>query len=514
VHRCNVVRAAASVVATAPDPADMYVLSQMLHTATRLLATGLAFTLAGATASAEARPPVAAGSANVAMAPAATRAMPPAASRVAQSAVPARQRVALPDTMRSVFLVTFGPGAATWERFGHNAIWIHDPESRSDVAYHYGLFDMSEEGFLVNFLRGRMRYRMGDADALRLIDAYRAEGRDVWVQRLNLTAAQAEELQSFLEWNLQPDHRSYLYDYFRDNCSTRVRDALDDALGGELARQLTTQSTASSFRSTALDLTARDALLTAGMDVGLGQPADQRLTGWDAAYIPMELRDYARRATVRGPNGDRQPLVLEEWSFAAEGEATGTGATRWIVALLIGLAVGGSFALLARRVAREGEARMARAALAIAGGTWGVLIGLLGLILFSLWVFTDHTFAHWNENLLQASPLALLLAVALPAAALGRRPGAARFAAALALVLAALSVIGLVAQLLPALDQANGVVLALLVPAHLGVAWAAWRLRTATAPAVRRAGGPAQGRMDEEAVGPTAQNAPGRDGPP
>src|SRR5690606_16810840 len=84
------------------------------------------------------------------------------------------------------YLLTFGPGDAVWERFGHNALRIVDPARGVDIAYHYGLFDMSEAGFLAEFLKGRMFYSMGAADAALLVDAYRRTGRDVYIQELRI----------------------------------------------------------------------------------------------------------------------------------------------------------------------------------------------------------------------------------------------------------------------------------------------------------------------------------------
>nr|NIP80483.1 DUF4105 domain-containing protein [Gemmatimonadota bacterium]NIQ55542.1 DUF4105 domain-containing protein [Gemmatimonadota bacterium]NIU75754.1 DUF4105 domain-containing protein [Gammaproteobacteria bacterium]NIX45399.1 DUF4105 domain-containing protein [Gemmatimonadota bacterium]NIY09693.1 DUF4105 domain-containing protein [Gemmatimonadota bacterium] len=220
----------------------------------------------------------------------------------------AAQEAPPPDSLR-VYLLTFGPGAAVWERFGHNALWIHDPGAGTDMAYHYGLFDMSESGFLTRFLQGRMAYSMGSADAMRLMEAYRRAGREATVQALNLTQPRIRELRAFLQWNLRPENRVYRYDYFRDNCSTRVRDALDDALGGALRRALTARPTAITYRSEAVSLTAEDELLSTGMDLGLGPLADQPLTRWELSFIPMRLRDDVRRMTVE-VDGRTAPLVL------------------------------------------------------------------------------------------------------------------------------------------------------------------------------------------------------------
>ncbi|MDQ3207872.1 MAG: DUF4105 domain-containing protein, partial [Gemmatimonadota bacterium] len=122
--------------------------------------------------------------------------------------------------------MTMGPGKAVWERFGHNAIWIHDPVQGTDKAYNYGLFDLRQENFLVRFLQGRMWYWMQGFPAQSYVELYRRANRSVWVQELEMPPQSRRELQNFLEWNERPENRFYHYDYYRDNCSTRVRDAL------------------------------------------------------------------------------------------------------------------------------------------------------------------------------------------------------------------------------------------------------------------------------------------------
>ena len=134
-----------------------------------------------------------------------------------------------------VFLMTFGPGRQVWERFGHNAIWIHDPVDGTDEAYNYGLFDFHQENFLLRFVRGQMWYWMAGFPAARYVAQYERDNRSVWVQELELSHDAKVELERFLRWNAEPEHRYYHYDYYRDNCSTRVRDAVDRVLSGRPA---------------------------------------------------------------------------------------------------------------------------------------------------------------------------------------------------------------------------------------------------------------------------------------
>lgn len=404
---------------------------------------------------------------------------------VLPSAAPAQ-----PGTELTVYLTTIGPGARVWERFGHNAIWIHDATTGTTISYNYGMFDYFQPGFVPRLMAGHMLYSMDARDAQAEADSYAADGRSVTAQRLNLTPAQRHELREFLEWNWLPPNRDYLYDYFHDNCSTRVRDALDRALGGALRAALVAQPTGTTFRSHSLRLTADLPLTYTGLLIGLGLPTDRPIDAWQETFIPMALMEHARAIRVLDDTGAMVPLVAEERVVvpAQRPDAPAAPPFRLPAFMLLGGLLAGALVLLARAARPRADAGRAagaappggaaRFALAVALSLWGVTTGVLGLILTLLWLFTDHTAAYPNMNLLQLNPLGLLLAVAGPLA-LATRPGGAgpggggpgRFALAraawpTALALLALSAAGLLLLLVPSLRQASAPVLALALPVH------------------------------------------------
>ncbi len=135
-----------------------------------------------------------------------------------------------------VSLLTIGPGELYFERFGHNAIVVREA-GRPALAYNYGIFDFEQENFLLNFARGHMLYRMAVGTLADDLAMYRAERRSIVEQQLDLDPAQARALVGFLDDNARPENAQYRYEYFSANCSTRVRDALDQALGGALRAQ-------------------------------------------------------------------------------------------------------------------------------------------------------------------------------------------------------------------------------------------------------------------------------------
>lgn len=377
----------------------------------------------------------------------------------------------------TVYLTTMGPGDLVYEKFGHNAIWIRDSLTGTTISYNYGIFDFRQERFITRFVQGRMLYQMGVDDAQRQLAEYAALNRSVTLQRLDMTPGQKHALREFLEWNWLPQNREYLYDYFRDNCSTRVRDALDHALGGVLRQRLRDTPTGTTYSSHSLRLTAASPATYTGLMIAFGLPTARPLDAWEESFVPMELMRHLRSIQVAGGDGSPRPLVAEEIpAFVADREPPPTAVPdRLWVYLLIGLAGAAALLLLARRARRRG---FARAALALGIFFWGITTGFFGLILTLLWLFTDHSAAYPNLNLLHLNPLGLLLAAAAPFAVIGSRTSrVARLAWPVTLVLAIMSASGVLLEAFPALRQLNGPLIALVLPVHVAVAGALYLLR-------------------------------------
>jgi hypothetical protein len=371
----------------------------------------------------------------------------------------------------TVYLATYGPGDAVWEKFGHNAIWIHDATTGTTASYNYGMFAFDQPGFIPRLMRGDMLYSMGVREADEEIAIYSYFDRDVVLQRLNLAPSQRHALREFLEWNWLPENREYLYDYFRDNCSTRLRDALDLALGGALSRSLRGVPTGQTYRSHSLRLTAGSLPTYAGLLLGLGSPTDVPIDAWAEGFIPMELAAHIRGVEVA--DGDRRvlPLVAEERVVYQSRRPLPATAPpdRTLGFLLVGVLLGGALAGLGY-AARRG--RRSALGLAMALTIWGVLTGFFGLILALLWAATNHIDSYANLNLMHVSPIGFIIAVAGPLAVLRRTTGRswrlARLAWPVAVTAAALSASGLAMQFLPGVHQVNGPIAALLLPVHIG----------------------------------------------
>ncbi len=385
----------------------------------------------------------------------------------AQASPPSRVPASPQDTVLRVFLMTMGPGKRVWERFGHNAIWIHDPVQGTDQTYNYGLFDFGQENFLLRFVQGRMWYWMEGFPAQSYIESYRRANRSVWVQELEMSPAARRELQAFLQWNERPENRFYHYDYYRDNCSTRIRDALDLALGGLIRKGTEQLPTGRTFRYHTLRLTANDPPIYTGLLLALGQPVDRPISAWEEMFLPLAMRVHLRKLTVTTPDGRVVPLVRSERTLYQSSEpAPPPAPPSWLAGYVtIGVLIG---ALAYGLAAVSPSSRPARIAFLVMVYVWLLGSGIAGVVVAGLWGLTDHAAAYDNENTLQLSVLALPLLWFVTRLTLGRS-AAASPAILLAGIMAAVSLTGILLQALPAFFQVNGGIIALAFPAHVGV---------------------------------------------
>ena len=367
-----------------------------------------------------------------------------------------------------VSVLTFGPGDAIFERYGHNAIRVRDRVTGSDLAYNWGMFSFDDPGFLRRFLSGETRYWVAAFPSQPLIAAYQESDRATEEQVLALTPTQAEALALAVTRNALPENREYRYDYFRDNCSTRVRDALDVALGGILRPQFTALQTDLTYRSESRRLSAPDPFAQAGIELALGPMADTRMTAWETMFIPMRLRDHLRSVTVATAAGP-VPLVAAETVHYVARRPVERAEPGGLVLGPLGpvLAMWGLLLIPLTPTMR----RRSRIPAAILTGGWFTLTGLVGVLLLGMWLGSAHVFWYRNLTLLLASPVALI--VAIPAARAILAGQAPRWVRTLLLLIAAQSMLALL--LWPIVAQRLAGPLLLLLGANVALVMAALR---------------------------------------
>ena len=369
----------------------------------------------------------------------------------------------------TVYALTFGPGEHPFLKFGHNAILVQ-PSTGPGWVFNFGTFDFSDPELIPKFLRGRFKYWLSVGGAEPTMEAYAAEDRTILSQELALSAAQKWALWQALRENARPENRAYLYDYFYDNCSTRVRDALDRVTDGRIRAAGQAPATRT-LRDHALRSVADFLPEYVGLYLGLSRATDQPIDRWAETFLPEQLADLLRTVRLSDGSGERPLVKSEKVIYQSTRPAKPAQPPHWAIYFLgIGLMVGGALALLGRSGRRHPGARVVLgAATSVLGGLWG----LLGLILVCFWAFTNHKVAYANANILQFAPWAIVL-VAYGIGVMLGRPGTTRRAGSVALSAMAFSALGIVCKLLPGLNQDNWPFILFSLPVWLGL-WVALR---------------------------------------
>lgn len=220
--------------------------------------------------------------------------------------------VAPTDSLR-ISLLTCAAGDEIYSLFGHTAIRCENLTRGTDVVYNYGVFDFSSGGFVLRFALGETDYRLDREPTDYFNYAYYYHGRDVWQQVLNLTQAEKLRLIGLLEENFRPENRVYRYNFFYDNCSTRPRDKVEEAVQGTVDY--------GTDMETATDVTFRDLIdryslkhpwSRLAMNLCLGSEADKPIDRRTQMFVPFYLKEDFSRAQITDSAGHTRPLVAYE----------------------------------------------------------------------------------------------------------------------------------------------------------------------------------------------------------
>ncbi|MCU0429143.1 MAG: DUF4105 domain-containing protein [Cytophagaceae bacterium] len=298
-----------------------------------------------------------------------------------------------------VSLITVSPGDELYNSFGHSALLIEDQASKVSRMYNYGTFDFEDPNFYTNFTRGKLRYMLAVEDPRYLYQIAQWENRAIVQQVLRLSTQQAQRLFDFLENNAKPENCFYKYDFFYDNCSSRLRDVLNTALGDSIQWVLP-ETNNKSFRALIDPYLDNQRYQDMGMDLGMGTPADKIATPAQLMFLPDYLKDFVGKAKVFS-DGKWQPLVSQERRVLHN--APFPSDPFWKKpGLLMGSILLITFLLTWWQYRRP------------AAGHWFdvlmfSLAGLISLLLIFLWFFTDHGVTKWNLHLLWANPLTFVI---------------------------------------------------------------------------------------------------------
>ncbi|MGW8121790.1 lipoprotein N-acyltransferase Lnb domain-containing protein [Roseivirga echinicomitans] len=292
-----------------------------------------------------------------------------------------------------ISIITIGPGANLYDSFGHGAIRIQDPYLSFDRAYNYGTFDSFEDGFYVKFAQGKLNYRLVIQNFKSFLGNYQVQNRWITEQVLDLSQIEKQEIFDFLENNAIPENSYYLYDFFYDNCATKLRDVVSNVLVDKLKFNNDHLTEEKTFRDLIQENTFNFPWWDFGIDIALGAVIDVNATPAEHMFLPDYIMQAYANATITR-DGQEVPAVKRTNKLFESDyyETHRESITPWMVFsfLLIFVVV-----FTYKDTLQNTRARYLDFTILF-------LTGLVGLVVALLWFATDHTATAKNLNLLWA----------------------------------------------------------------------------------------------------------------
>jgi len=297
-----------------------------------------------------------------------------------------------------ISLLTCGTGLQPWETFGHSAIRVTDSVAGTDNVYNYGTFNGYDEDFLLNFTRGKLLYYLSLYPYRVFLQEYADADRSVVEQELILPGIAKQALYEYLSWNAREENRYYKYDFFFDNCATRIRDVFPRAMGRQFQLgKAQSDSSAITFREIINRYFYRVHWQRFGVNILLGSKIDRVMTNEEMMFLPDYLQNGISTSTYRGKLFTTSPETRVPAMDKAE-----AGINMPFVLMLVFLLL----TVLGHLFAN----------LRLLGNVMTFLTlfvsGFIGCFILIMWLGTDHQTCQNNYNLLWALPTNLVVAFA------------------------------------------------------------------------------------------------------
>ena len=202
-----------------------------------------------------------------------------------------------------ISLVTCYPGSRNYELYGHTMIRVQI--EGQDLLFNYGIFNFKQSGFIYRFVKGDCDYSLAAYPMQYLTQGY--EDRKIVEQVLDLDDAQKVDIISFLWNNVQPENAVYRYGWAYNNCATKPRDIIENAVGGSLEYGNPKRGEAT-FRSIMAHFDKNYPWQQFGIDMVLGYDLDHKLDYREQMFSPIILMEAMADATQER-DGKRIPVV-------------------------------------------------------------------------------------------------------------------------------------------------------------------------------------------------------------
>lgn len=301
-----------------------------------------------------------------------------------------------PDAKVSV--LTIGPGESLNDAFGHNAFRIKDSNLGIDVVYGYGEYDFDAPNFYLKFAQGKLNYLISRHNFSDFYRHYLSYDRTIEEQILNFSIQENQKLFDYLENNYKPENRRYLYDFFYDNCATRIRDVAEVATNNDIEFILPKSFEINTFRELIHEHVGLNTWGSFGIDIALGSVIDKEATANEYMFLPKYIHEFFGAAKMN----TSEDLVLNSKTIYKE--KVKKSSSKFIFSPIVVMGILAFIIIFVTYKDYKKSARSKWLDILLFGVT-----GIIGILLLLLWFATDHSATAQNYNVLWAVPLNIFI---------------------------------------------------------------------------------------------------------
>lgn len=304
-----------------------------------------------------------------------------------------------------ISILTIGPGESLSDAFGHSAIRVKSKSPYYDYVFNYGLYDFNDPNFYPNFLKGYLNYSLGVSDFKNFKSSYISNNRSIKEQELELPESIKKEIADRLIYNAKPENKNYLYDYFSNNCSTIIKDIIDESLSNYDYKNnyIVQGKEMNTYRNLIYENINKNSWGSLGIDICLGSFIDQEIDAEKNTFLPEYLFDYLNSSYYKKFEYNDTRLVkkvniIHSPKFLPYSNvSTFFYSPLFIFIILSSLLIFLNF----RHKKNKINHLLLESTQLITSG--------IGFLLLFLWFYTDHYATAFNYNLLWANPLNIIL---------------------------------------------------------------------------------------------------------
>ncbi|WP_405295898.1 DUF4105 domain-containing protein [Algibacter sp. Ld11] len=291
-----------------------------------------------------------------------------------------------------ISVLTVGPGTELNDAFGHSAFRIKDVSRGLDVVYGYGQYDFDSPNFYLKFAQGKLDYLISKSEFNKFYQNYIYFNRSIKAQVLNLSQVEKQKLYDFLINNYKPENRGYLYEFFFDNCATKIKEVANTSVNNSITFNKPKDFEDATFRALIYQNVDKNTWGSFGIDLALGSVIDRQATPEEHMFLPENIYRFFEVATI---GTDNRPLVSQNHILFNKKEKYVS--TSFLTSPIFIISLIACFIIFITYKDYKNDKRSNWLDISLF-----VLTGFIGIVILLLWFATDHTGTHQNYNLLWA----------------------------------------------------------------------------------------------------------------